>query len=330
MEQWYGKDWSPGWHFGETLNEARENKPGMGQDIAAIAASPKLPDITRATAASMLHNYSGPVTSLVVTKLLKDKSPEVRLSALQALDSLSADQRIKFGVELLIDPVRAVRIEAARVLSVIPSEALSSLQSKQLADAIKEYQEAQYVNADRPESHINLGLLSLRLGEYQKAERHYQQALKLDTSLASAYVNLADLYRAQGEDSKAKVVLGEAKLAVPENAAVWHSSGLWYVRSKNLNKATNDLKRAVELQPDNLRYRYVYAVALQGDNKIKQSITELEILLALSPNYRDGLIALISFSQQVGNVNKARLNAEKLFQLNPEYESVEKVLNYYK
>ncbi len=330
MEKWYGEDWSPGWHFGETLKEARERKPGLGQDVAAVAASPKLPDIARATAANLLNYYPGPVTSLVAKKLLNDKSPEVRLSALLTLDSLPAEQRIQLGVGLLIDPVRAVRIEAARVLSLVPENALSAVQSKQLANAIDEYRQAQYANAERPQSHINLGLLSLRLQQYQQAEMHYQQALKLDSSFANAYVNLADLYRAQGLESEVKKVLDEAILAAPENAAVWHSSGLWLIRSKNLNKAIDDLKQAVELQTDNLRYRYVYAVALHENNKIKQSITELENLLSISPNNRDGLIALINYSQRAGDISKARLNAEKLFQVAPEYGTVEDILNYYK
>ncbi len=330
MEQWYGKDWIPGWHFGETLYEARTGVAGAGQDLAAVAASPKLPNIVRATAASMLAEHPGRLTFTITPRLLKDKGPQVRLAALQTLDSFPMEQRLKLGMKMLSDPVRAIRIEAALIMSVVPADSLSPPQAKQLQKAVEEYRQAQLANAERPESYINLGLLSMRLQQYQQAEAYYNKALELDAAFTNAHVNLADLYRAQGDDSKAKDVLDKAKSIAPDDAAIRHSLGLLQVRLGNNDSALAELSKAVELQPNNSRYRYVYAIALHSVGKIKQAIAMLEELLSQSPGYRDGLSALITYTQQTGDNDKATLYAEKLLQLVPELGSVGRVLKYHK
>jgi len=240
------------------------------------------------------------------------------------------EQRLELGMKMLNDPVRAIRIEAALIMSVVPADNLSPPQAKQLQKAVEEYRQAQFANAERPESCINLGLLSIRLQQYQQAEAYYNKALELDAVFTHAHVNLADLYRAQGDDSKAKDVLDKAKSIAPDDAAIRHSLGLLQIRLDNNDSALAELSKAVELQPNNSRYRYVYAIALHSVGKIKQAIAMLEELLSQSPGYRDGLSALITYTQQTGDNDKATLYAEKLLQLVPELGSVGRVLEYHK
>ena len=58
-----------------------------------------------------------------------------------------------------------------------------------LDKAISEYRQAQYVNSDRPESYINLGLLAIRLQDFTEAEKSYRDAIQLDPNFIYAYVN---------------------------------------------------------------------------------------------------------------------------------------------
>jgi Flp pilus assembly protein TadD len=48
--------------------------------------------------------------------------------------------------------------------------------------AIDEYVEAQLANADRPEAHLNIGLLYTQIGRFSEAETEYQTAIKLQPS----------------------------------------------------------------------------------------------------------------------------------------------------
>jgi hypothetical protein len=50
----------------------------------------------------------------------------------------------------------------------------------------------------------------------------------------------------------------------PNNAAIKHSLGLSLVRQRNLGEALPLLRDAAALDPNNARYAYVYAVALNS------------------------------------------------------------------
>ncbi len=331
VESWYGKDWAPGWHFGETLYEASTgsadtNSMTLGQDLAAVAASSKLPAIARATAANILQTHPGPTTYVIIKRLLQDKDPMIRLSALQTLDSLEPQHRLQLGLDLLTDPVRAVRIEAARVLSVVPNHVLDAQQQASLEKAIEEYRQAQLANSERPESHINLGLLAISLQEYTKAEASYQQALKLDPNFVNAYVNLADLYRIQQLDDKAEQALLQGLQISDKNPDLHHALGLFYVRNRQMDKALHELKTAWDLQNDNVRFGYVYAVALEGNGKTKSAIKLLKQLHKTHPNHQQVLIALVSYLQKSGDNKTARSYAERLLKQNPQLGSVDEIL----
>ncbi|HET9229412.1 MAG TPA: multiheme c-type cytochrome [Thermoanaerobaculia bacterium] len=222
-ERWYGPR-KP--HWGEALNAG---------DFVKVATDPQVPAIARATALSRMR--SGPEN--VIGPALRDPDPLVRLGALLAIEP---DARLRLASPLLNDPVRGVRIEAARILAGS-------------AD-LTEYQEAQEANADRPEAQLNLGWLAALRGDFSTAESHYRNAMR--SGFAPAYVNLADLYRLQGRDAEGEALLRQA----PDDASVHHALGLLLVRLGRLDEALPELARAVELAPGEARYAYVYEVAL--------------------------------------------------------------------
>jgi hypothetical protein len=232
VERWYGPR-KP--HWGEALH--------AGQ-FAAVATNPEVPGIARATALSLLR--SGP--EVVIESGLRDPDPLVRLGGILAAESLEPEARLRLASPLLIDPVRGVRIEAARILASIGG----------IGAPIAEYQSAQEANADRPEALLNLGWLAALRNDFAGAEASYHNALRLDPGFAPAYVNLADLYRLQGRDAEGEALLRQA----PDNAAVHHALGLLLVRLGRLDEALPELARAVELAPGEARYAYVYEVAL--------------------------------------------------------------------
>ncbi len=327
LKKWLGKDWNLGWHFGETLKEARDRVPSAGQDLAAVAASQKLPSIARATAAEDLVQYLSPVTLVVVKNLLKDSEPTIRLAALHHLDLINEQGRLTLGLPMLDDPSRSVRIEAARILSVVPNATIPEKYKDSMDKALSEYKKAQMANSDRPESYMNLGLLEIRLGNFLKAETYYKKALELDPKFVNGYINLADLYRLQQRDNDVESMLSEAKQIAADNAAVHHALGLHYVRVKKGDAALPELKRAYDIEPGNVRYGYVYAVALSTHGDLQESISILENVHKTHPSDRNILVALISYNLKRDNKKAATKFAEKLLALDPQYGSVVKILN---
>ena len=165
---------------------------------------------------------------------------------------------------LLSDPVRAVRIETARALAGADPQAMTPDQRTALAKGIQELVAAEMIDADRPEAHLNLGLLDVRQGRPTEAEAQYETALRLDSAFVPAMVNMADLDRARGMDQQGADLLRKAMAIEPANATVRHSLGLLLVRQHKYNEALEQLRRASELAPDNTRYAYVYAIALNS------------------------------------------------------------------
>jgi Flp pilus assembly protein TadD len=250
----------------------------------------------------------------------------VRREALDVVDRLPPENRWRLAGAVLSDPVLAVRIEAARVLSVVPRQTLTVEQQQVLDKAVQEYVAAILSTAEHPQSHVNLGLLYQRLGDVDKAEKSYAQALRLDPSYAAAYVNLADLYRLRQDDAGTETTLLTARKAVGSNAGVEHALGLHYVRSRQMTKALRALGEAVRLQPEDARYSYVYAVALNGNGESKRAIKLLEAVNSRHPYDRDVLIALVSFNKSAGDVKAATGYAGKLVEMDPRYGSVDQVL----
>ncbi len=326
VDQWYGENRKRDWHYGETLFAARSGMPGAGRELAALAASARYPDIARATAASMLAEIAGSDSHAVIQPLLGDPSALVRIAALQMLDTVDSGRRWLLAEKLLKDPIYAVRIEAARVLAQADRNALTPDQRVLLDQAVGEYKDSQRANAEHPQSHVNLGLLYTRLGDYPQAEAEYRQALQLDPRYIAAYVNLSDLFRVQDLERQAGDVLVQATQIDPENAAVLHALGLHYVRASESKRALQFLERAARLAPEDVRYAYVYGVALHDAGQVGDALAVLERAHDSHPNDLDLLIALTSYSLAEGETVTARRYAEKIAEIEPRLGNAGEVL----
>src|SRR5208282_2203730 len=108
--------------------------------------------------------------------------------------------RVRLAAPLLTDPIRSVRIEAARLLAGTQPDLLQASQKTALEHAIADLIASEMAAAERPESHVNLALLYAQTGRPADAESELQTALRLDPKYVPALVNLADLYRTQNRD----------------------------------------------------------------------------------------------------------------------------------
>jgi tetratricopeptide (TPR) repeat protein len=218
---------------------------------------------------------------------------------------------------MLTDPVRAVRIEAARALADIPVGEFPSEQKAVLEAAVQEYIEAQQAMAERAAAQTNLGSLYAARGDFDHAVAAYETATEVNARYVPAYVNLADLYRAQGRETDAEKILRRGIKVTPENASLHHALGLSLVRQQHTSDALKELRLAYTLQSENVRYIYVYAVALHSTGKPEQAIMVLQGAHNAHPNNGDILNALVAFYRDAGNTAAARTYAEKLRSISP-------------
>jgi Flp pilus assembly protein TadD len=89
------------------------------------------------------------------------------------------------------------------------------------------------------------------------------------------------------------------------------------VRRHDYAAALDLLRRAHELMPDNARYAYVYAVALNSSGKAPEASATLEEAHQQHPADRDVLMALVSIARDQGDFAAALGHARELLALDP-------------
>ncbi len=318
VDEWYGPERLADTHYGELLHTARVGEVGAEAALASLAGDTAQPSIARATALSLLPRYMTRASAQTVQRALDDKDPLLRLAALDALEVVEPGERVNLAYPLLSDSLRAVRIQAARVLAAVPPDNMTPAQRVRVERGISEFIEAQLVNADRAEAHLNLGILYATRGQFADAEAAYRTALRLEPSFVQAYVNLADLYRAQGRDVDGERALLEALDIAPDEAATHHALGLLLARQQRLAEALGELARAAELDPDNPRFAYVYGVALNSSGDADRALTVLERAHQRRPDDTQVLYALVTINRDTGAFDAALRYARKLVERAPQ------------
>jgi predicted CXXCH cytochrome family protein len=305
-------------HYGTALHAGRIGAADAEQQLDRLILDHSQPAIVRASALALLAPYASSTSEPAIKAAIADAEPVVRLAAPRALPVSAPPAALQAIAPLLSDPVRAVRVEAERALAGTDLLALTPQQQTAFVKATAELVEAEKVDADRPEAHLNLGLLDLRRRELPEAEKEYRTALRLDPNFVPALVNLADLNRARGMDAQGEELLKQAMAIEPDNAGVQYALGLSLVRRHDYHGALGLLRRAHELAPENARYAYVYAAALNSTGAPGQAVTLLEQGHQRHPADRDILTALVSIAQHEGDFTVALRHARELSALDPE------------
>ena len=305
VANWFPDSKRRGPHYGEALHAAATNAPDAGPRLLALAGDASQPGIARATAIVQLQQIAAPNALFTVQRLLDDPDPLIRRKAERLLQQADISTRVDQGWAKLADPSRSVRMEATRLLAPLLRQRLPEKWRKQLQQGVDEYFQAQMVNADRPEAHLNLGLLLASIGETNAAIQNYRVAITLDPTFTPAYVNLADLYRQLKRDDQAQDVLHQGLSKDADDASLYHALGLSLIRSKLLPQAIEQLANAARLAPQNARYSYVYAIALSSNKQPQQAIEVLQQALKTHPRDRDLLGTLVTLNHEQGKPQQA-------------------------
>ena len=318
VAKWYGHQLGGYQRFAETLEAGKEGAPGARARLRALALDGDQPAIARATAIAMLSNDDSASIDSSVLAAVADASPLIRRAAAETpmdnLDPRAGDVKSRF----LQDPVRSVRIAAAGHMSGLAVGALSDPVAKETEKSLEEYIDAQQLNADRPEAHVNLALVSEQQQKYVDAEMQLRTALNLDPSFVPASVDLADLYRALGREADAEKALRTALRSSPDNAVLSYALALSLIRQNQRSKGLDLLATAARNEPTNSRYSYVYAIALDEAGRTSDAVGVLKESVQTHPYDDDSLKALVSFLQKEGKTSEAKGFSQRLRDLEAE------------
>ena len=317
VRKWYpgGQQEKPHWAF--ALYAGRSFRPAAEEALLGVIRDAKIPGIVRGTAVSLLPSYLGPGSVPALEKAATDADPLVRLGAATTLDALPPKERVRIGVHLLWDPVRAVRVEAVTAFADVPDAELATEARAAFDRSLDDFFLAQRSNAERPEAHVNLGIVDVKRGRLEEARENYETALRLAPWFVPAHVNLADLLRRQGRDAEGEKVLRRALKVDPRNASVRHALGLLLVREKRGSEALAELERAAELAPQVPDFAYTYAIGLHSAGRAEEALAVLRAAQKRSPGARGLLVALVTINRERGSLREARAWARKLVEAVP-------------
>ena len=316
ISQWNGGD-ADG-HFGEVIAEAETGSLVGQANLLALALDDDQASIVRATAMTLLDGRFPVRIREMLKTAATDDDPIVRMGAAQAGRLLPVSDRVPSVGRLLRDPVKAVRMEAVSTLLDVPDNSFSQGRRLDFQTALEEYTQVQRQDADRPEAQMNLARIMLAKGQTRAAAEHYQTAIRQQPSFSPSYLNLADLYRRLGQEDRANRALRAGLEVNGDDADLHHALGLSLVRQNNPTAALDALRKSFELAPDQPRYAYVFAIALNTYADSVEALSVLTQALERWPDNYDLLVALSTLSRDNGQLDQAQQYASTLLRLYPD------------
>ena len=315
VERWYGTE-RKGGRFAEAIAAGRAGRADGASLLDRLTGDVEMPAIVRATALDLLRGY-GEAAFGAAMQSLGDPDPAVRRSAVATLEGLRPGTRLAQVAPLLSDPVRAVRIEAARVLSSVPAAEFDADRRTKFEAALAEFVAAQQVSLDMPGAHLNLAVVAEHQGRSAEAEAEYLAALKLDPDFTPGRLNLARFYGTTGRLRDGERILRDGLARVPNQGDLRYSLGLLLAEQNRLAEAAAELSEAARLLPDRPRVHYNQALALQRLGRRVEAEVALLKAQALASSDRAITYAIAVFYAQDRRWFLAIPWAEKLAALDP-------------
>ncbi len=324
--RWYGEARKP--HYGTVIAAGRAGKAEAEPELIRLAEDPLQPAIVRATALELLRSYPSPASRAALSKALDAEDALMRYTAIRSLAFFDEETRLKRVSPKLYDPVKAVRIEAAMMLSTLAEERLRPDDRQAFEKNLQEYREAMLYNADLAPQRYNLGNLAANLGDDDQAVEAYRKAIAIDEQFYPAKVNLAMLYNRQGKNAEAEKLLREVVEQHPQSYETAYSLGLLLAEMQRYPDAEKYLHQAAAGMPDYSRVHYNHGQVLLVLNQPAQAETALRKALSIEPQNREFFIALAQLYLKTGQADKAKALATETLQQFPGDSAAQDLLKY--
>ena len=326
MTKWYG----PGQraHYGTIIDAGRKRLPEAADRLIRLAGDPLYPVIVRATALSLLGSYPASVSTAAYERALMDSEALIRRTAVDNLKAPDLKRQITLLTSALYDPVKAVRMEAARRMSEIAAPELDNLQENVYQKALAEFQQSMEYSADFAFGRYNLGNLFVNLKQPDKAIENFRAATRIDSQFYPAQVNLAMLYNQMGRKDEAEALLREVATAHDDLHQIQYSLGLLLAENQKLVEAAFYLQKAAAGLPEAPRVHYNLGLLLQQLKRDAEAEVALKTALRADPGNLDFLYALADYYLKRRKFAQARQMAEQMMVRHPNNAIGSQILKY--
>ena len=313
--KWYGI--KEKYQFGTTFAAGRRGELQALPGLLQLVDDPLTPVLVRATALSLLGRYQGAEVTAAFQKALASEESLLRRTGCASFPGYLHSQLAEMITPLVDDPVKAVRIEAARTLMAIPPDQIASPWRKAFKDAQAEFIQTALYLADFAASRLNLGSMYSALGDVGKAEEQWKKAVEIDRDFYTARTNLAVLYSRQGKNDLAEQQLRKDLEINPELPDVHYSLGLLLSEQKQYQEAVQHLQKAADGMKNNARAYYNLGQLLDFLHQEKEAEAALRKTLAIAPRNMQYLHAMARFYMNRQQFSQAKYIAEQMILADP-------------
>ena len=343
-EQWLVngmKDWGIKRSKMVPFNSIREaqvqNLSQVSQQTIEFLKNNNHPAVARASILTRFRAFTEQDLQTLQSQL-QDDSPMVRVAALISLENSLKTNQLDFTsvaemiLPMLDDPVSLVRMEVVRLLAALDDTQLDENTRNLYQKARQEYINSLSLYADRLESQVNLADFYYASNELESAEKTLRHVVKLYPGAVTGWIKLAHFYSKIERDTDAIQILTLAsdRIAGQNRAEIYYARGLAQVRINELARALESLAMAVEIAPDNAQYSYVYAIALNSEERVDEALQLLQTSHIKHPQNRQILEALIAINQDTGHMQQALFYAEALLAIDRQDVSVKELVRQLK
>ncbi len=334
VRTWYGEKRNEPEHFAHGIAAGRALLHEGEQKLVKTARDPKVRAAVRASAVSLLSGYGSGHAVAEAVHALEDDDPLIRATGVRSLQYAAPQELFRRLAPMLKDPVRAVRVEAARLLTQIPRSAFTQEDLTAFDKALEEYRVGQGAVADQAAAHLNLAVINTNLAQAHygvpgrpdpkylaMAEEEYRAAMRIEPDFIPARINLAMLSDSLGKKDQAEALFREIIELDPEMAEAYYSLGLLLAENEDrMEEAVELLGQAADLSPENARIRYNHGLALQKLQRWDEAEKALNKSLRISgpsEQSQQTLHALAILYAQQNRWDRAVTCAENLVQIQP-------------
>jgi Tfp pilus assembly protein PilF len=280
-KKWYGIKQK--YQFGATFAAGRRGELQALPGLLQLFEDPLTPVLVRATALSLLGRYQGEEVTAAFQKALASEESLLRRTGCASFPGHLNAQLPEMIAPLVDDPVKAVRIEAARALTFIPQNQIPVHWRKSFEAALEEFIQTSLYSADFAASRLNLGSVYSYLGDMEKAEEQWKKAVAIDRDFYTARTNLAVLYSRQGKNALAEQQLRRALEVNPDLWDVHYSLGLLLSEQKQYPEAAQHLQKGADGMANNARAYFNLGQLLDFLRQEKEAETAFRKTLTIDP-----------------------------------------------
>ena len=310
------------------LNDIRQQAPDVVQRIAAFLRNSD----HAATQKAALIRQAGMTGARGLAPLLAaqrdSSSADIRAAVAAASSAVTVDEQIALLTDLVLDPVRLVRREAARAIAPRLNQ-LPIADARAFLSTIGELRTSLTEHSDNVGNLTELAMLESQLGKRRTAKSHFEQALQIEPNYVPALRNYADLARSDGDENQVGELLTNAMDFAPDNGAINYSFGLHLVRQKAYDEALTYLQNAAVASDGEPGFAYTYAVALENQGRLEAALSALGEAQLKWPKQINLRLLEILYLEKLGDRGRLEVKLADLAAIAPTHPQVQQLMGRY-